>query len=299
MAGLPGPMTVRTLHGYLLERAGITPPAGAGADFWQRQLPDRTLAAVLNSSGEGEFDELVVDEAQDILRSQYLDVLDLSVKGGLGAGRWRLFGDFERQALFESDVTVEKLLTDRGEGAPAFSLRINCRNTPRIASMVYLLAGLEPAYARVLRADNGIEPELKYYSTRENEVALLVDTLDEMFRRGYTGSDIVVLSTKATDPAAQSLPAGVWRDRVRPIEGASAGQTRYASVHAFKGLEAPVIVLTDVAAIQDVRSQALFYVAITRATERIVCLVDGRVKAEVIGTLTSPHIAQPAAVANG
>jgi len=298
MAGVPGPLTVGTLHGYLLERARLTPPAEAGADFWQRQLPDATLAALLNVGGEGEFDELIVDEAQDILRAQYLDVLDLSVKGGLAAGCWRLFGDFERQALFETDLTLEKFLATRGEGAPAFSLRINCRNTPRIASMVYLLAGLQPAYARILRADNGIEPELRYYSTKEAEVGLLVNTLGEMFRRGYAGSDIVVLSTRAADPVAESLPAGAWQDRVRPIELASFGQVRYGTVHAFKGLEAPVIILTDVAAIQDVRSQALFYVAITRATERIVCLVDERVKAEVIGTLTSPHVGKTVPIAN-
>ena len=32
----------------------------------------------------GRYDEVIVDEAQDILRDTYLDVIDLSLKGGLG-----------------------------------------------------------------------------------------------------------------------------------------------------------------------------------------------------------------------
>jgi hypothetical protein len=46
---------------------------------------------------------LVIDEAQDLLEDEYLDVLDLLVKGGLAGGRWAFFGDFERQAIYISD----------------------------------------------------------------------------------------------------------------------------------------------------------------------------------------------------
>ena len=41
------------------------------------------------------YDELIVDEAQDFLRGDYLDFLDCCVTGGLSGGRVKLFGDFE------------------------------------------------------------------------------------------------------------------------------------------------------------------------------------------------------------
>jgi hypothetical protein len=50
---------------------------------------------------------LIVDEAQDILVSQYLDLLEFSIPNGLDGGRWRFFADFENQAIFNSGVALE------------------------------------------------------------------------------------------------------------------------------------------------------------------------------------------------
>jgi len=54
-------------------------------------------------------DFLVIDEMQDIAREPFLDVLDLMVKGGLADGRVLIFGDFERQAIFETEDGRELL----------------------------------------------------------------------------------------------------------------------------------------------------------------------------------------------
>ena len=48
------------------------------------------------------FEELVVDEAQDVLREEYVNMLDLSIRGGFGGGRWRLFGDFSNASIYSS-----------------------------------------------------------------------------------------------------------------------------------------------------------------------------------------------------
>ena len=53
---------------------------------------------------------------------------------------------------------------------PVYSLRNNCRNTPRVATLVRLLSHLEPDYSRVLRPDDGIEPDLRV-STPMTEAA--------------------------------------------------------------------------------------------------------------------------------
>ncbi len=97
---LPG-LTVSTFHQELIRLAGVEPPPDAPPGFWDSELPDRALEALLDGTGEsGDF--LIVDEVQDIAREAFLDVLDLLVDGGLHGGRLLLFGDFERQAIFES-----------------------------------------------------------------------------------------------------------------------------------------------------------------------------------------------------
>ena len=101
LKGMPG-LSVGTFHQELLRLAGVRPPPNAGTDFWDRELPDRALEALLDGQVERTSDFLVVDEVQDIARDPFLDVLDLLVDGGLHGGRLLLFGDFERQALFHS-----------------------------------------------------------------------------------------------------------------------------------------------------------------------------------------------------
>jgi hypothetical protein len=138
--------------------------------FWQDELPLLVIDKLLNKMDDQNlYDELVVDEAQDILRESYLDFLDLNLKGGLSAGRWRLFGDFEKQAIYDAaSLSLEKFIHSRELKIPVYSLRVNCRNTPRVASLAHLLGGLDPGYSRVLRPDDRSDPELIYCSD-ENE----------------------------------------------------------------------------------------------------------------------------------
>ena len=58
-----------------------------------------------------QYDEIVLDEAQDVLRRSYLDALDLSLRGGLEGGHWRFFGDFTWQRIYDAAaLTVDEFL---------------------------------------------------------------------------------------------------------------------------------------------------------------------------------------------
>ena len=94
-------VTTRTLHEHMRVLAGITPtPEQACSQrFWQEELPELAVMALLEGIERAErdggsaaavFDVLVVDEAQDLLRTSYLDLLDLTVAGGLAGASWRL-----------------------------------------------------------------------------------------------------------------------------------------------------------------------------------------------------------------
>src|ERR1019366_5621561 len=128
-----------------------------GSEFWQSELPLRALDAILESETRlGSIDTLIVDEAQDLLQAHYLDVLDALLAGGLSSGVWRFFGDFEKQSIYgTSNLSDSEFVNSLSSGVPRFLLTRNCRNTPRIAAFVTLLADFTNGYREVLRPDTG------------------------------------------------------------------------------------------------------------------------------------------------
>lgn len=277
---------VGTLHSHMLAVAGIQVEQSS-ATFWTSELPQKAIDKLLEIQDPIYiYDEIIIDEAQDLLRSQYLDFIDLSLRGGLKGGRWKLFGDFERQVIYDSvlDFTLEKALLERFGNATRYTLRVNCRNTPRIVALIHLLSGLSPEYSRVLRPDDGLEPEIGYYRTPEEQQKSLLEIIAQLRAEGFKNSDIVVLSTKATEKAVAST---VVSEEIRfaPFEQASRKQIAMGSIHAFKGLESPVIIVTDVESILDDHAISLFYVAITRAVHRLYILASDKVKSEILKVL--------------
>ena len=116
-AGVADAMTVSD---HMVRAAGIragAPELGGGSAFWDAELPRRACDGLIERPPE--YDELVVDEAQDVLRSQFLDVLDVSLKDGLGGSTWRLFGDFSHQAMNRSVVSVASTGCHTGSEAPS------------------------------------------------------------------------------------------------------------------------------------------------------------------------------------
>jgi len=277
---------VTTIHGLMLRVSGIDVPPNAPSEFWSKTLPEAAVAKLLDAESPLSFDVVIADEAQDLLRGEYLDVLDLILAGGLSAGRWMMFGDFERQAIFEAaDLSLDAFRANRAS-PPVYSLRDNCRNTPRIASYVSLLGGLRPGYDRVLRPDEGPAPRMRYYEHAAQQKPILEDILAALYKEGYAGEDIVLLSPVRQQPAALGLSDEPWRSRVRSYADSPAkGHVRWATVQAFKGMEAPVVVLTDIEEVQGATAESLFYTGLTRATDRLIVLADKTVANDVVALI--------------
>ncbi len=282
-------VVTRTLHGHMLALTDIIlgEIEKNQETFWTDKLPLCAIEKLLTESSGNIFDEIVVDETQDILRDAYLDFLDLSLKGGLASGQWRFFGDFEKQAIYgAANLPLEVFIKTRSGSAPIYTLRMNCRNTPRIASLAHILGDLNPDYSKILRPDNGIEPELLYYADSSDQAALLVRILENLYKSGVTGNNIVILSTKADSScAARSVQLIPWTDRLKSFELSGQGHIGYCTVHAFKGLESSVVIVTDVDEVSGLKNNALFYIAVTRALQRLVILAHDSVKNEILKIL--------------
>lgn len=287
-------VTVSTLHAFALSVAKVSrdevSQLSEAEAFWSVDLPYRALSALLNDSDDSgkRFDMLIVDEAQDIATSEYLDMLDFSLIGGLQDGVWRIFADFENQAIYrpESGANALEMLTAHSGLFSVFSLRTNCRNPPRIACLAHLLGRLDPDYSRVLRPDNGIEPDIFYYGDQAQQLELLAEQLGHVRKEGFELSEVVILSPKGFESCASQLARRPeWRDRISPLDTRVPKRIAYTTIHAFKGLEAQVIIVTDLDRLDEKSAADLFYVAVTRPVERLVLLMDSAGKRSVISAL--------------
>ncbi|MFC9736709.1 NERD domain-containing protein [Streptomyces noursei] len=275
VAGIDG-ITAAHLHSYM---AGLVPSArptaGRDEEFFAEKLPDLALDALLERESPP-FDVLVVDEAQDLMRESYLNVLDSTLRGGLSSGQWLAFGDFTRQALYDSDGEGLESLYRRTAGEPAvFMLRHNCRSVPDITFYVEATSGLDPGYAGTLRPSNDRTAEHLWWADSDEQQQLLADRLSRLTRDGFRPDDIVVLSPLRNDQsAAGNCQDPRWRNRLAPFASPRPGAVRYGTVHAFKGLDSPAIVLTDVDSFGTAREQTLFYVGASRARDELTVLMS-------------------------
>ncbi|MBB2915584.1 hypothetical protein FHS43_006907 [Streptosporangium becharense] len=268
LGNFPG-VRAGTLHRAMLDLAQVKVPGdNPGADWWQEELPDLALEVLFERTDP--VDVLIVDEAQDLCVPGYLDVLDLMVKGGLAAGRWLMFGDFQRQAIYgQGDGRIE--LTARGPSFFQPVLHHNCRNTPRIGQAAAQLTGLGNVYRKFRRPDDGIDVEYYKYGSPSEQETKLARALDALYKDHYPPEQIVVLSAR-TQGAAHISTSPALRQRLSPYSSAKAGQTGYSTIHAFKGLDAPAVIVTDVESAEGPGAEALLYVALSRGSDRLIVL---------------------------
>jgi hypothetical protein len=264
-----------TFHQALLRIAGISAPPNPTPDFWTRELVERALERLLEDDEAGDF--LIIDELQDLARDDYLDVFELLVRGGLSSGRLLLFGDFERQSLFEVGDGRHSLRA-RVPDLATNSLGVNCRNRPRIGTVVNTLSHMVPGYRRFRRQDDGIDPGFLTYQGDADTTPLLAQAIRDLKADGYQLEEIVVLSPRRSGSIAETTRDSWLRQILVAEEGRTPrkGRVRFCTIHAFKGLEAPAIILTDLDDQWAPSFDSLLYVGMTRATDRLIALAESR-----------------------
>lgn len=262
-----------TIHQAMLEVSQISIPRDASARFWDRELPEIAVDNLLSSNHET-FDFLVIDEFQDLAHGPFLDFVDLLVDGGLRHGRILLFADFDGQRIFGGQDETE--LRSRRPTVASYRLTANCRNLPRIGYLVNTFSGLEPGYQRFRRPDDGVDPEFRSYSDESQQSDLLADAIRALKAEGYDLGEITVLSVRTMNSTADRTDDSWLRQILAPATGSKPrpGSVPYSTIHAFKGLESPAIVLTDLAAHNVPNLESLLYVGMTRATDRLVALIE-------------------------
>ena len=283
LKGMPG-LSVGTFHQELRRVTGVEPPPNADTDFWDRELPDRALEKLLDRRVERTSDFLIVDEVQDIAREPFLDVLDLLVDAGMHGGRLLLFGDFERQAIFES-ADGRDLLKRRCPYLVFHRLTTNCRNMPRIGYVVNTLSRLQPGYENFRRQDDGVDPTFLTYEAGSDQSAQVVESIRKLRDEGFDLNEIAVLSVVRSGSTAETTTDPWLLQILQPADGTPPrpGRLQHSTIHAFKGLEAPAVVITDLDRRRVPNFEPLLYVGLTRATDRLFAVIESETLREAFG----------------
>jgi DNA polymerase III delta prime subunit len=267
-----GSLVCGSFHSYLI---GVAKQAGGIDDtgrYWSEIVPQNALEAILgDESYKNHFDVLVLDEAQDLIFNEhYLDVMDVSLHSGLAGSPWVFFGDFERQAIYAGGVSNSRdalllSLVTRAPSLSQFSLRNNCRNAESIAETLTLTAGITPGYSKILNENESGTVEPRFYSSGKVQEALIIKKLNELLKQ-FKPCEIVILSPKSDEKSFAHLMSLKFPElSIAPFRSAKANEIKFSSIHAFKGLEAAAILLTDIDSLESESSKALLYVGMSRA----------------------------------
>ena len=233
------------------------------------------------------FDVLVVDEAQDVCRQNMLDVLNLSLVGGLASGRWAMFGDFTRQALYGGIDKPIDVLASYGEHFVRARLTLNCRNTRRIAIETSLLSGFQSPPFRTGEVE-GVPVEHRYWKNPRELVEVLKNIVERLVNENVCVEDIVILSARRREHSAL---AEVQKISHFPIVDVTSTQRnfraalKFSTIHSFKGLESSVVILLGIEEIDTEEWQSLLYVGMSRARSLLVLMISERSRESIQGLI--------------
>jgi hypothetical protein len=286
---LPNLVAGRAIR-ILADMTGVSIPTDPPPNYWEHDLPEQLEERLTDPEfrAVSSFDYLVVDEAQDLLaRPRLWECLARFLDGGIPTGSFCLLGDFDNQVFGERGPMEQSLAAIQASANPAhYRLSENCRNYKIIGDSAVRLSGFDKlVYSGYMRSGGGIQNyDISFYEQESEQTDKLAQWLKEFKAKGYKSSEITVLSFRKSDDctAARLAAAGfnlhpAWK---------SADGTAYTSVHAFKGLENKVIIVTDVVLGAADFHRHLFYTGMTRACEFVRILCDRNSQNTLIGWLT-------------
>lgn len=279
-------ITVSTFHG-LAEQFGMeagligSNPVRDSAYF--DSLPDM-LDRALHALTAHRYDAIVVDEGQDLDSVWWLPLLDLL--RDREDGIVYVFGD-ANQDLYHAREPDE-LGVVMPESPPIYHLTENRRTTRTIHDFAMRFGARDPDLPPATAVGpEGRPVEIRTYADGDPDACrralgkLLREIIDA---GGVPALDVVVLTPRSRNSSwlmdASGAPVDAWPYRLMPEYGpqgavlpmpSRGNEVRVATVHRYKGLESPVVVLAEIDGRVDEADLApLLYVGATRARSHLV-----------------------------
>jgi len=207
------------------------------------------------------FDAIIVDEGQDFETSWLTTLYELLTDKEEGV--FYIFYDDNQRIYTQAKIPFKW---------PSYRLSKNMRNTNPIFEQV------RRYYHRpndiFSSGISGPEPWFVNLSDYSDEYEAVQSILEQLVEQGIHLSQIVILTPRAKEnsilggqkPNRPGKFALTWKSN--PI----ANQARCCTIQSFKGLESPVIVLTELGHVYPGKATELMYVAISRTKDYLVVI---------------------------
>lgn len=254
-------ITVTSWHSLLLEIAELEPEAGDGASqFWTQTLPKSALSKISTGKFHRYFDQIIVDEGQDLGVAEYLVVMDELLIEGLDKSQILVVGDFERQGIYVDGPQALGNFRSISGMLVLSQIRTNCRNPVRVGEMTSQLAAIEPGYESYRREKEPGDVRIVDV-TSEDKIWVTVGDELEKLRKRFQSEDIVILGTEKLPWPENDAMANLG---LAPLGSEAIGKVAIGTVHEFKGLEAHAILLV-LAGKSHAKTKDLLYIGGSRA----------------------------------
>jgi Nuclease-related domain/AAA domain/UvrD-like helicase C-terminal domain len=261
-------LTVDHFHGLCMTMAREAELAVPDAALDERAFYDEVLPGLLEEASRSlgpRFDTVVVDEAQDF-RDWWWPAL-LSMHRDPDGGELYLFADDSQNLYGGGGFPVAP-----DDALPP--LPHNLRNTRSIAEFVSVF--FDAGDAGTPKGPPGRDVEIMDYANEEGLLRLLGVVLTNLFEQeGLSTDDVVVLTPSGRDKSV------VWKAGVvgghRLADHPTDGAVLWSSIHAFKGLERPVVILAELGERHDDDVDRYLRVGASRATNHLIVLATPKV----------------------
>jgi Nuclease-related domain/AAA domain/UvrD-like helicase C-terminal domain len=258
LSGL-APVTADTFHGLVdrvAEGAGVELPSREqrDSDFFENRAPE-ILIEIAAEAGP-RFDAIVIDEAQDF-HDWWLTAFESLLRE---AGREIIFLDSNQQIF--SRQSRPSLLDE------SLRLTVNCRTTKAIH---HELQRYSSGDTTDCTGPEGRPPKHVSVSSDRNEAREVQRELYHLTQvEGVELNRIVILTPRReTSHWEEGQKLGnfslTWTDRRDEKT-----QVLCATIHAFKGMESDVVLLTEMAKVHEKQRSQMWYTALSRARHQVV-----------------------------
>lgn len=235
-------------------------PGEAPASYFSTRLPEQLIEAIDRLGAQ--YDAIVIDEAQDFQENWWLPLQLLLEDPDNGV--LYLFYD-DNQNIYGGLQRVQNLVQYQ------YPLHENCRNTQKINQLVSAYyQGAHPP-----RALGPVGRDITYHTyktTREMLDALRRALHQLVVEEKVDTTDIVILTPVTADKSALTTNKSIGRFLLTTNWNVAANEIFYTTIHSFKGLESPVIILVEVEPTLRHRVHELLYIGCSRARHHLVII---------------------------
>ena len=206
-----------------------------------------------------QYDLLVMDEGQDIIKPLYLYSLDILLKGGLEKGKWVIFYD-EKQNIYNPEYRDGMDIIESYYNTK-FKLFINCRNTVQIGTYSAKTSGVE---ITDFLQENGEEVKCISFMDIQDFKGKIKDILKYLRSEKVAEENVAFLAPKKYSNSILA-EAGIEVNELGDNYQPESVLPKFATIQGFKGLDSKIVILVDVDKIHPRNFSKFIYIAGTRA----------------------------------